>query len=133
MEELIAVKDNEGLSFGNHLLTQKQKKEDFEYGGDLYKVKTFQEMTKLERNGMFLYESVPGTSVQNFIETKDGVAFLVEGCEAAQITLGLEDDTEYSVTVGGTDAGKVRTNLSGKLSLSVELADAGKVKVEIFK
>ena len=30
--------------------------------GDLYKVKTFKEITKLERNGMFVYESVPGTS-----------------------------------------------------------------------
>ena len=31
--------------------------------GDMYKVKTFKEITKLERNGMFVYESVPGTAV----------------------------------------------------------------------
>ena len=29
----------------------------------MYKVKTFKEITKLERNGMFVYESVPGTAV----------------------------------------------------------------------
>ena len=43
------------------------------------KVKTFKEITKLEKNGMFVYESVPGTSVYNFVETADGVEFTVEG------------------------------------------------------
>lgn len=36
------------------------------HDGDLYKVKTFKEITKLERNGMFVYESVPGTAVTDF-------------------------------------------------------------------
>ena len=41
------------------LRTGKQiQKQDFEHQGDLYKVKTFKEITKLERNGMFVYESV---------------------------------------------------------------------------
>lgn len=131
--ELIKTQQDGSLSFGNHLLSAKSKQEGYESGGDLYKVKTFSEMTKLERNGMFVYESVPGTSVRSFVEKEDGVRFLVEGSEDAQLTLGLEDDTEYGVRVNGEDAGRVRTNLGGKLSISVELAGAGEVKVEITK
>lgn len=131
--ELIRTEADGSLSFGNHLLAAKSKKEGFESGGDQYKVKTYREITKLERNGMFVYESVPGTSVEHFMEDENGVSFVVEGSEDAQLTLGLEDDAEYSVEVDGEDAGKVRTNLGGKLSVSVELADVGEVRVKITK
>ncbi len=30
------------------------------------RVKTYHEITKLERNGSFVYESVPGTAVEHF-------------------------------------------------------------------
>ena len=131
--ELIRTESDKSLSFGNHLLSAKAKKEDFENGGDLYKVKTYCEITKLERNGMFVYESVPGTSVEHFREDENGISFSVEGNEDAQLTLGLEDESEYDVKVNGQDAGRVCTNLGGKLSISVELAGAGEVKVEITK
>ena len=61
VEELIRTENNESLSFGNYKLAKKSKADNYEFGGDLYKVKTFQEITKLERNGMFVYESVPGS------------------------------------------------------------------------
>lgn len=131
--ELIRTEADGSLSFGNHLLSAKAKLEGFECGGDQYKVKTFREITKLERNGMFVYESVPGTSVEHFAETEDSVCFVVEGKEDAQLTLGLEEDTEYDVKINGEDAGKMRTNLGGKLSVSVELSGVGEVKVEITK
>lgn len=131
--ELIRTESDKSLSFGNHLLSAKAKKEDFECGGDLYKVKTWREITKLERNGMFVYESVPGTSVERFREDENGISFTVEGSEDAQLTLGLEDGAEYDVKVNGQDAGRVSTSLGGKLSISVELAGAGEVKVEITK
>ena len=67
VEGLIQSEANGSLSFGNHTLAEKAKKEDFEHGGDLYKVKTYATMTKLEKNGMFVYESVPGTSVNGRI------------------------------------------------------------------
>ena len=70
VEQLIRREDNGSLSFGNYLLQTKTKKSDFEYEGDLYKVKTFQEITKLEKNGIFVYESVPGSTVTDF--TADG-------------------------------------------------------------
>lgn len=131
--ELIRTEEDGSLSFGNHRLSAKSKKEGFESGGDQYKVKTYHEITKLERNGMFVYESVPGTSVEHFQEDENGVSFTVEGGEDAQLTLGLEEDTEYDVKINGEDAGRMRTNLGGKLSVSVELAGIGEVKVEITR
>ena len=86
--EFLRSEADGSISFGNHSLAAKAKLEDFPHNGDLYKVKTFQTMTKLEKNGMFLYESVPGTSVNNLVESADGMSFLVEGNEHAQITLG---------------------------------------------
>ncbi len=133
VKELIRNESDGTLSFGDHTLGEKAKAEDFKYDGGLYKVKTFKEMTKLERDGEFVYESVPGTSVNSMKRTSDGFVFMVEGAEDAQITVELEEDTEYEVIVGGASAGKMKTNLGGKLSVSVELEGAGEVSVEIKK
>lgn len=132
VEELLRAENDGTISFGNHRLEQKYKKEE-SLNADLYKVKTYQAMTKLEKNDMFLYESVPGTSVLNFKETDQGVSFVVEGDEDAQLTIGLKDDTEYEVFVGGESVGKMSTGLGGKLSLSVELETAGEVPVKIVQ
>lgn len=133
VEQLIRSESDGSISFGNHTLTAKAKLEDFPHGGDLYKVKTFRTMTKLEKNGMFLYESVPGTSVNELKETAEGMSFKVEGTTDAQITLGLKDDTQYEVFVGNESAGKMSTGLGGKLNLSVELADMGEVDVKVVE
>ncbi len=133
VEELIRTDNNEALSFGNYKLSSKSKADNFEFGGDLYKVKTFKEITKLERNGMFVYESVPGTAVNGLVVTDRGVAFEVEGPEDAQITLELEEQMEYKVLVDDVDAGQMKTNLGGKLSLSVELSEGKPVSVRIEK
>lgn len=133
VEELIRIENNETLSFGNYKLSAKSKLDNFEFGGDLYKVKTFQEITKLERNGMFVYESVPGTTVKQLHVTDSGIEFSVEGPEDAQITLELEEQAEYHVSVGGVSVGNMKTNLGGKLSLSVELSEDAPVAVQIEK
>lgn len=133
VKELIRSESDGSVSFGDYTLTKKTKLEDFEHRGDLLKVKTFNEITRLEKNGLFLYESVPGTAVSHFTETESGITFEVEGPEDAQITVGLAEATEYDIIVAGAEAGKMKTNLGGKLSLSVELAGAGEVKVEIKK
>ena len=78
VEELIRSESNGAISFGNHKLEKKAKVEDYQHAGDLLKVKTCREITKLEKNGSFLYESVPGTSVLDFAEKADGVEFVVE-------------------------------------------------------
>lgn len=133
IEELLRSENSGAISFGNHKLDQKAKLEDFKHAGDLLKVKTYKDITKLEKNGMFLYESVPGTSVLNFVEKENGVEFVVEGDEDAQITIGLNDDTEYEVFISGKSMGTMTTGLGGKLSLSVELEAAGEVSVKVEK
>lgn len=133
VEELIRTEKDGAVSFGNHKLAAKAKVEDFEHMGDLLKVKTYKSITKLEKNGMFAYESVPGTSVNDFIEKENGVSFKVEGDEDAQITVGLEDEAEYEVYINDESIGRMKTNLGGKLSISVELAGIGEVSVRIVK
>ena len=133
VEELIRSESDGAISFGNHKLEKKAKVEDYQHGGDLLKVKTYREITKLEKNGSFLYESVPCTSVLEFTEKPDGVEFVVEGDEDAQITVGLADDRAYEVFVGGESIGAIKTHFGGKLSLSVELETAGDVPVKIVQ
>ena len=40
VKELIRTEADHTISFGNYELSEKSKKENFEYDGDLYKVKT---------------------------------------------------------------------------------------------
>ena len=47
IKELIRTEAAGGISFGNYELDTKTKLSDYEYDGDLYKVKTFKEITKL--------------------------------------------------------------------------------------
>lgn len=131
VKELIRKENDNTISFGDYTLDKKTKLDNFEYQGDLYKVKTFNEITKLEKNGLFVYESVPGTAVEHLQETENGLNFKVEGFEDAQITVGLEADKEYEVYVNDEDAGNITTNLGGKLSLSVELDGQKSVNVKI--
>ena len=132
VNELIRSEADGAISFGNYKLDTKSKLPDFEHCGDTYKVKTFNEITKLEKNETFAYESVPGTAVTNMIAADGEVRFSVEGPEDAEITLGLEEETAYEVSIGGTDAGTMTTNLGGKLTISVEL-NGEPVAVEIKK
>ncbi len=133
VEQLIRAEQDGSISFGNYELPEKKKLENFEHDGDILKVKTFKDITKLESNENFVYESVPGTTVLGFKETDNGVCFKVEGTSDAQITLGLLENTEYSVFVNGTSIGKMSTNLGGKLNLSVELSGNGATDVRVEK
>lgn len=131
VSELIRIEDDGTISFGNYELATKSKLQDFEYKGDLYKVKTFHEITKLERNGMFVYESVSGTAVNHFAVDDSEVTFAVEGNQDAQITVQLEDDREYEVFIDGIAVGGMTTNVSGKLVLSVELNEGVRTEIRI--
>jgi len=132
VEELIRIEDNGTISFGNHKLGEKTKKSDFEFMGDVYKVKTFNEITKLEKNGSMVYESVPGTAVNNFSVVDGDVEFKVEADADSQITLELESSTEYTLYLNGVNAGKMKSNMSGKLTLSIDATD-GQTTVKIVK
>lgn len=133
IKELICTETDGTLSFGNYELSEKTKRSDYEYNGDLYKVKTFADITKLEKNGMFVYESVPGTAVHHFHSTQNGVSFEVEGEKDAQIILGMEEDAEYKIYINDTNVGKMSTNMGGKLVLSVEIGEAELVPIKAVK
>lgn len=123
IKELIRKENDGTLSFGNYKLDTKSKLSDFEHEGDLYKVKTYKKITKLERNGMFMYESVPGTAVFHLNQKENELCFQVTGEDAAQITLELEAEKEYEIYKNDGFLGKMKTNLGGKLIFSVELGD----------
>lgn len=133
VKELLRVEEDGTISFGDYTLDTKTKLDGFEFQGDIYKVKTFHEITKLEKNGMFAYESVPGTAVERFGVMEDGVAFRVYGAAGVQFTVGLEEESLYEVFVDGESAGQMKTNLSGKLSVSVEMNPEDGVVIEIVK
>ena len=80
---------------------------------------------------MFVYESVPGTTVHHLDVLDGGVRFQVESDKDAQITIQLEDDTEYEVFCkDGVAIGGTKTNLSGKLAVSVELNEGKAIEVD---
>jgi hypothetical protein len=133
VEELIREEETGSLSFGNYELTSKTKKDGFNYNGDLYKIKTFNEITKLERNGAFVYESVPGTTVHNFRATSKEVDLVVEGTKDSQVTLELEAEKEYKIHLDKIYVGKMKTNLGGKLNINVELGEGKTVEIHIEK
>lgn len=131
--ELLRSETDGTISFGDYTLAEKTKLSDFEHRGDLYKVKTFKDITKLEKNGLFLYESVPGTAVNKFHESDVKVEFEVEGNGNTQITVGLESDKEYTTFIDGVNVGTVKANLGGKMTISVELGNGGSSNVRIVQ
>ena len=133
ISELIRSEADGTISFGDYTLKTKAKLDNFEHQGDKYKVKTYDEITKLERNGMFVYESVPGTAVEDFKASEREVSFKVSGTEDAQITLELEADSEYVVYMDDVNVGDMTTNLSGKLSVSAELDPNKEIEIKIIK
>ena len=132
-KELLKAEADGTLSFGDYTLPKKTKVDGFEFQGNIYKVKTFSEITKLERDGMFVYESVPGTAVENFKAAEGEVSFKVSGEKDAQFTLELEAESEYTVFMNDMNVGDMKTNLSGKLSVSAELDPEKHVEVKVVK
>lgn len=132
IKTLIRAEEDGTISFGDYTLDKKTKLSDFGHAGDLYKVKTFKDITRLERNELFVYESVPGTAVSHLACTEDGMSFTVEGPHDAQITIEGEPDTDYVVEIDGVQS-SATTNLGGKLSFSVEKTSVNGRKVRIFR
>lgn len=131
--ELLRAQADGSLSFGDCTLASKTKQDNFEFKGDIYKVKTYREITKLEKNGMFVYESVPGTTVEDLKVSDQEITCTVSAPEDVQITLGVEPECDYEVFVGKEAAGRMSTNLSGKLSVGVELSEGESVDIRIVK
>ena len=131
--ELIQTEPDGTLSFGNYELGEKTKKSDFEHGGGRFKVKTFKDLTKLEKDDLFYYESDPGTAVFNLRSSDSEMAFSVEGPEDAQITVAGEPETAYEIYIDGDVADEVTASLGGKVSFSVALEPDKRIDVRIVK
>ena len=58
--------------------------------------------------------------------------FVAEAGEDAQITVELESDTEYTLFIDGVNAGTTKSNLGGKVSLSI-VAGNGQTSVKVVK
>lgn len=133
IKELLRADDNGTLSFGDYELESKTKLSDFQFEGDTYKVKTFREITRLEKNGGVAYESVPGSAVHEFKETDRFITFTVEAPDDVQITIEVEPEKDYKVLVDDTNIGRIRSSLSGKISFSIELNPGESARVQVNK
>ena len=133
IRELIQVESNGTISFGDYTLETKTKLDNFNVNGNVFKVKTYKDITKLECNDIFVYESVPGTAVSNFEKGEEKVSFSVKGIAGAQITLGLEQDVAYEIFVGDESVGIMDTNRGGKLSFSVDVSETEELSISVNK
>ena len=131
IEELIRLEDNGSISFGNYLMDEKKKVLDFEVAGNLYKVKTYKDITKLEKNGKMLLETVPGATIHNFDMVAKNIEFSFESDDDVQITMELEPEKDYKLLVDDVLVGKISSNIGGKVNFSVELNNnCSAVKIE---
>lgn len=131
VEEALRLENDKTLSFGNYIVKEKQKVIDFEVDGDIYKIRTHNEVTRLSKNGKLLLETVPGATVHNLKVTDKITTFSIEGFEDTLVTLELDSDANYSIYVNDVNIDKVKTGLSGKINFSVELnSQPQQIKIE---
>lgn len=131
-KNIIVTNEDGSLNFGDYTLPEKTKIEDYEYQGDSLKIKTFNEVTKLKRNGNLLYESAPGSVVTDYKISENGVSFTVDAATDLQITLGVKGDTEYKICINGTEIDSMKSKIGGKLSFHVDVTE-GPAKVEVIE
>lgn len=129
---LITIKDGK-LDFGNHASTKKEKVEGFMHEGNKYKVSSYNEATRLEKNEELVLETVPGTTIHDFEKSEDKgfLSFSVEGFPTSTIiTAQLEEDSIYRVTAGKDSLGSMKSNVSGKVKFSVDLSNPKHIVIE---
>ncbi|MDR1663477.1 MAG: endosialidase, partial [Clostridiales bacterium] len=126
------AEENGSVSFGDYISEEKKKLDNFEVDGDLYKVKTHNEITRLEKNGKLLLETVPGSAVHGLRVNGAEVAFGLEGADDTRVTVELEPDQIYRVIIDGVNIGNVKSSVSGKVVFSLEL-DENIKPIEIIK
>ncbi len=131
IQEGIILNDDKTLSFGNYEVTEKIKVTDFNVDGNIYKIRTHNEVTRLSKNGNLLLETVPGATIHNLYINEKEATFSAEGLGDTLITLELEPNTNYSLFINDVNIDKIKTNLSGKINFSTTLSkEAQAIKVE---
>ncbi len=124
IKEVICTEADGSISFGNYTVADKQKVEGFKVGDDIYKVRTHKDVTRLSKNGNLVLETVPGATVHSLKIGSKGAAFSIEGKGSTMVTTELEKDTNYSIYIDDVNVDKIKSNLSGKVSFSIELNDS---------
>lgn len=122
IEKGIQVNSDNTISFGNHLAIDKVKIDDFKIDQDIYKLRSYNEVTRFTKNHALIFESTPGVTVHNFSSSEEKTTFNVEGVKNPQVTLELVPDITYKITSNGVLVDEVKANgVSGKVSFSLEL------------
>lgn len=131
INEVIRLEEDNTISFGNYFAVEKIKVENFNVNGDIYKVRTHKDVTRLSKNTKLLLETVPGATVHHLSVGEKTTSFSIEGNGSTQVTLELESETTYSVYIDDVNIDKITTNISGKINFSAELTEEPqKVRIE---
>ena len=132
VKEIIKLANN-NLCFGNYLLEEKNKVDNFVFGGDKYKVKTYNKITRLEKNDKLIMETIPGSAINNFSMNEKNIFFSAEGLDETQITFDLQANKNYEIEIDNVLIGTEKSNAFGKLSFSVSLTDTPKnIKIKLL-
>ncbi|MDO5695310.1 MAG: endosialidase [Eubacteriales bacterium] len=131
MSKVIGVSGGK-LAFGDYKVTEKQK-EQMEFEGDLYKIKSHNQVTRLSRNNVMVFESVPGTRVENFVTAEERIEFDVYGDADASIILAVEDKTNFMLDIDGIVYDNTSYIAPGKLNINVTFEGDGPVHVLVQK
>jgi len=122
MERSLLHAHEDALSFGDYTLQKKEKVEGFKLRDDTYNLKTHNEVTRLEKNSILLFEAVPGATVHNLAIQEHEISFSIEGLGDTSVTMQLEGDTLYRINDEKNNSiGSVKSNLSGKINFSLDL------------
>ncbi len=131
VKEIIKIENN-NLCFGNYLLEEKNKVDDFVFENDKYKVKTYNKITRLEKNDKLVMETIPGSAIKNFNMSEKEISFSVEGLDDTQITFDLQANKNYEIEIDNVLIGTEKSNAFGKLGFSVNLSDTPKnIKIKL--
>ena len=131
IQEGIILNEDKTLSFGNYEVTEKIKVKDSNVDGNIYKIRTHNEVTRLSKNGNLLLETVPGATIHNLNLKEKETTFLAEGLSDTLITIELEPNTNYSLFINDVNIDKIKTSLSGKINFSTTLSkEAQQIKIE---
>ena len=132
VQEIIKI-ENDNLCFGNYLLKEKNKVDNFVFEDDKYKVKTYNKITRLEKNDSLVLETIPGSAINNFNMSENDISFSAEGFNETQITFDLQANKNYEIKIDNILIGTEKSNSFGKLCFSVNLTDVSKdIKIKLI-
>lgn len=118
----IIVEAAGGLSFGDYTAKDKIKVNDFAHMGNIYSLRSHNQVTRLEKNSEMLIETVPGATIYNFSLDDATCSFDIAGDAGVQVTLSLAPETTYHLRVTGEVSEEIAANRSGKLSFGAVLS-----------